>query len=176
MIFIIFSIYSEYEHLLKFKWLEYHVLLVDVGAKEVFWDVGNEVGNWFEKGNPGGIIPGGYNEDSPGLNWGPPNKDDGIMPNGGPGIRDDGATPDSWSLFDFARRFWNHILTWHSDKFKEAENSDLSAIVRYCFSRNFISNELSWWVVNGVLGFLFGLCFFNPIFKGPLAGIVAGSR
>lgn len=50
------------------------------------------------------------------------------------------------------------------------ENSALSAIVRYCFSRNFFSSASSWEVVKGVLGFLFGLCFLRVHLTGPGPG------
>ena len=67
----------------------------------------------------------------------------------------------SWSLLDLALRFWNQILTWVSVRFKDAENSALSAMDRYCFCRNFLSSASSCCVVNGVLGFLLALCFRN---------------
>ena len=76
---------------------------------------------------------------------------------------------DSWTRFDFARRFWNQILTWVSVRLRLFENSALSAIDRYCFSWNFFSSDVSCWVVNGVLGFRLGLCFLSAHLRGPKA-------
>ena len=42
---------------------------------------------------------------------------------------------------------------------------------RYCFSLNFFSKEFSCWVVKGVLGFLFGLCFRRVHRRGPGGGL-----
>ena len=42
---------------------------------------------------------------------------------------------------------------------------------KYCFSRNFFSRLFSCCVVNGVLGFLFGLCFLNVQRRGPGGGL-----
>lgn len=64
----------------------------------------------------------------------------------------------SCSRFDFARRFWNQILTWVSVRLRDVENSARSAIERYWRSRNFRSRARSCWVVNGVRGFRFDLC------------------
>lgn len=52
-------------------------------------------------------------------------------------------------------------ITCVSVRWREEENSALSAIVRYCFSRNFFSRDSSCCVVKGVRGFRFGLCFRN---------------
>lgn len=65
----------------------------------------------------------------------------------------------SCKRFAFARRFWNHIFTCVSVRRKDEENSALSAILRYCFSRNFFSSDRSCWVVKGVRGLRLGLCF-----------------
>lgn len=72
----------------------------------------------------------------------------------------------SLSRFSFALRFWNHILTWVSVRFKEEENSARSAIERYCFDRNFRSRAKSCWVVKGVRGLRLLLCFRNWHFIG----------
>ena len=64
----------------------------------------------------------------------------------------------SFSLFSFARRFWNQIFTCCSDRFRFSESSALSAIDRYCFRLNFCSRESSCVAENGVLGFLLALC------------------
>ena len=83
----------------------------------------------------------------------------------------------SCNRFDFARRFWNHIFTCVSVKFKDAENSALSAMDRYCFSRNFFSNESSWEVVNGVRGFRLGLCLRRvPTAFGGILGALGTSE
>lgn len=50
------------------------------------------------------------------------------------------------------------LITCVSVSLSELENSALSAILRYCLSLNFFSNASSCCVVNGVLGFLLGLC------------------
>ena len=55
-------------------------------------------------------------------------------------------------------------------RFKEAENSALSAIDKYCFCRNFLSNESNCEVVNGVLGFRLVLCFLSWHFVGLSLG------
>ena len=65
----------------------------------------------------------------------------------------------SCSRFCLARRFWNQIFTWVSVRLSWEENSARSAIDRYCFSLNFRSSERSCWVVKGVRGFRFVLCF-----------------
>ncbi len=77
---------------------------------------------------------------------------------------------DSWSRLVLARRFWNQILTCVSVSFSSAENSARSEIERYCFSRYFFSRELSCWVVKGVRGFRFGLCFLRVQRMGPVGG------
>lgn len=41
------------------------------------------------------------------------------------------------------------------------ENSALSATLKYCLSLNFFSRASNCWVVKGVLGFRFGLCFLR---------------
>uniref|UniRef100_A0A8W7PCG5 Uncharacterized protein n=1 Tax=Anopheles coluzzii TaxID=1518534 RepID=A0A8W7PCG5_ANOCL len=51
--------------------------------------------------------------------------------------------------FALARRFWNQILTWVSVSRSDELNSARSAMLRYCFSRNFFSSDSSCWVVNG---------------------------
>jgi len=73
----------------------------------------------------------------------------------------------SFNRLSLALLFWNQILTCVSVRFKDALNSALSAILRYCFSRNFFSNARSCWVVKGVLGFLLGLCLRRVTFTGP---------
>lgn len=64
----------------------------------------------------------------------------------------------SWSLFAFARRFWNQIFTWVSVRLSDEENSARSAIERYCFWRNFLSSASNCVVVKGVRGLRFVLC------------------
>ena len=76
----------------------------------------------------------------------------------------------SCNLLDLALLFWNHILTWVSVRLRLLENSARSAIDKYCFSRNFFSSAMSCWVVNGVRGFLFGLCFLRVHRSGPNEG------
>ena len=80
----------------------------------------------------------------------------------------------SCKRFDLALRFWNQILTCVSVRFRLFENSARSAMDKYCFSRNFFSNCASCWVVNGVLGFLFGLCLRSVHRSGPKAGVGGG--
>ena len=119
-------------------------------------------------GNPGGGGP-------------PPISDGGIIPspakaalrarNGDEAIRSL-STSDSCSLFVFARRFWNQILTWVSVSFSWAENSARSAIERYCLCWNFFSSAASCWAVNGVLGFRLGLCFRKWQRRGPSGGFI----
>ena len=81
------------------------------------------------------------------------------------------SSSDSWSRLVFARRFWNQILTWVSVSLSWAENSALSAMLKYCFSRNFFSNAFSCCVVNGVLGLRLGLCFLRVQRRGPGGGL-----
>lgn len=74
----------------------------------------------------------------------------------------------SCNRFALALLFWNHIFTWVSVSLSDEENSALSAILKYCFSLNFFSRESSCCVVNGVLGFLLGLCFLKlHLILGP---------
>lgn len=72
----------------------------------------------------------------------------------------------SFSLFSLALLFWNHILTCVSVRFREEENSALSAMERYCLDRNFRSRAKSCWVVKGVLGLRLLLCFRSVHFTG----------
>jgi hypothetical protein len=58
------------------------------------------------------------------------------------------------------------LRTCVSVRLSEDENSALSAIDKYCFSRNFFSSATSCCVVNGVRGLRFGLCFRNVHFMG----------
>lgn len=53
------------------------------------------------------------------------------------------------------------MFTCVSVSLRLLENSALSAILRYCLSLNFFSSARSCCVVNGVLGFLLGLCFLR---------------
>lgn len=76
----------------------------------------------------------------------------------------------SWRRLALALLFWNQIFTCVSVRVRDAENSALSAMLRYCFSRNFLSNARSWDVVNGVRGFLLGLCFRRVILWGAKRG------
>ena len=77
----------------------------------------------------------------------------------------------SCNLLDLALLFWNQIFTCVSVSCREAENSALSAMDRYCFCLNFFSKTSSCCVVNGVLGFLLGLCFLSCILGEPLLGL-----
>jgi hypothetical protein len=63
-------------------------------------------------------------------------------------------------------------LTCVSVKSNDAENSARSAIVKYCLSRNFFSNDNNCEVVNGVRGFRFCLCLRN---EHPFALILGSS-
>lgn len=81
------------------------------------------------------------------------------------------SSSDSWSRLVFARRFWNQILTWVSVSLSCAENSALSAMLKYCFSRNFFSSAFSCCVVKGVLGLRLGLCFLKVQRRGPGGGL-----
>ena len=82
----------------------------------------------------------------------------------------------SCNRLDLALLFWNQILTWVSVKLRLAENSARSAMLKYCFSRNFFSSCCSCWVVNGVLGFLFGLCLRRVHRIGPNEGEGGGPK
>ena len=83
----------------------------------------------------------------------------------------------SWSLLALARLFWNQIFTCVSVRFKEALNSALSAMDKYCFCLNFRSNANNCEVVNGVLGFLLVLCFRNVHFCGLIrCGLTASVK
>lgn len=64
----------------------------------------------------------------------------------------------SCSRLALARRFWNQIFTCVSVRRSDEENSARSAMLRYCFSRNFFSSDSSCCVVKGVRGLRFGLC------------------
>lgn len=64
----------------------------------------------------------------------------------------------SCSRLALARRFWNQIFTCVSVRRSDDENSARSAMLRYCFSRNFFSSDSSCCVVKGVRGLRFGLC------------------
>lgn len=57
------------------------------------------------------------------------------------------------------------LFTCVSVRWREFENSARSAMLRYCFSRNFFSRFSSCCVVNGVLGFRLGLCFLRLHFS-----------
>ena len=59
----------------------------------------------------------------------------------------------------------SNVITCVSVRCRELENSARSAILRYCFSLNFFSRLRSCCVVNGVLGFRFGLCFLRLHFN-----------
>ena len=61
-------------------------------------------------------------------------------------------------------------LTCVSVRCREDENSARSAMLRYCFSRNFFSRDNSCWVVKGVRGFRFGLCFLRLHLTGGGGG------
>jgi hypothetical protein len=74
----------------------------------------------------------------------------------------------SWRRLAFALLFWNQILTWVSVRFRDAENSALSAMDKYCFCRNFLSKESNCEVVKGVLGFRLVLCFLSEHFWAPI--------
>ena len=74
------------------------------------------------------------------------------------------------SRFVLARLFWNQILTCTSVIFNSPENSARSEMDKYCFSLYFFSSAFSCCVVNGVLGFLFGLCFLRVQRMGPMGG------
>lgn len=58
-----------------------------------------------------------------------------------------------------AKEKYNVVPTCVSVSLKELLNSALSAMLRYCLSRNFFSSARSCWVVNGVRGLRLGLCF-----------------
>ena len=81
------------------------------------------------------------------------------------------STSASCSRFVLARRFWNQILTCVSVRLRLLENSARSAMLRYCFSRNFFSRAISCCVVKGVRGFRLGLCFRSVHLSGPRLGL-----
>lgn len=63
-----------------------------------------------------------------------------------PGVRPNAAIlifsiSASCKRFALARRFWNQILTCVSVNLSDDENSARSAMLKYCFSRNFFSND-----------------------------------
>jgi len=64
----------------------------------------------------------------------------------------------SFKRLSLARLFWNQILTWVSLRLRDVENSALSAMLRYCFSRYFFSSVSSCSDVKGVRGFRLALC------------------
>ena len=107
------------------------------------------------------------------LPWNPTN---GWAPNGPNGPGNGRAWRRSFSIsaslrrFSLARRFWNQILTWVSVSESELENSARSAMDKYCFWRNLRSNERSCWVVKGVRGLRFDLCFRSAHFTGNFGG------
>ncbi|GMR63043.1 hypothetical protein PMAYCL1PPCAC_33238, partial [Pristionchus mayeri] len=63
----------------------------------------------------------------------------------------------------------NQIFTWVSVSWREAENSALSAIERYCFCWNFFSNVINCCVENGVRGLRLFLCFRSMHLLNPSA-------
>ena len=70
----------------------------------------------------------------------------------------------SRSLFSFARRFWNHVITCAFVKPKFCAISSLSAGVRYFWYRKRFSSSYICWLVKAVLDFLRffgGWCFPN---------------
>lgn len=57
----------------------------------------------------------------------------------------------SWpSFLNFTRRFWNHILTCFSDKFKYVAISIRRSLERYILELNSRSSSSSWVLVNAV--------------------------
>lgn len=85
-------------------------------------------------------LVGGKKPGKPGGGSGPPSNEGGIIPNPKGPLASNGedamrsrSNSDSCSLLDLALLFWNQIFTWVSVSFKEAENSALSAIDKYCF-------------------------------------------
>jgi hypothetical protein len=74
-----------------------------------------------------------------------------------------------FAIFHFHRHshllFWNQIFTCVSVSRRDEENSARSAMLKYCFSRNFFSSESNCCVVKGVRGLRFGLCFLKLHFK-----------
>ena len=59
--------------------------------------------------------------------------------------------PSVLTLFHFARRFWNQILTWTSVRFNVLAICDRSSSERYFFEWNSLSSSSSCWLVNAVL-------------------------
>lgn len=64
----------------------------------------------------------------------------------------------STSRFNFARRFWNHVMTCAPVSPSAPASSSLSAGDRYFWYRKRFSNSKIWWFVNAVrdLRFFFG--------------------
>ena len=73
----------------------------------------------------------------------------------------------SISLFNLARRFWNHVITWALLKPNCVAISSLSAGDKYFWYMNRRSNSKIWLLVNAVLDFrfFFGCCRLLNKFK-----------
>lgn len=73
----------------------------------------------------------------------------------------------SMSLFNFARRFWNHVITWALLRPNCAAISSLSAGLKYFWYKNLFSNSNICWFVNAVrlFRFFFGCCRLLKRFK-----------
>ena len=103
-----------------------------------------------------------------------PGSREGGIPNG-LGTRGEEANlilsiSDSCSRLVFALLFWNQILTCVSESLRFELNSARSEMERYCFSLYFFSRAFSCWVVKGVRGFLFALCFLRTHLRGAMPG------
>lgn len=63
----------------------------------------------------------------------------------------------SMSRFNFARLFWNHVITWALVRRSVDAISSLSAGVRYFWNKKRFSSSKIWWFVKAVRDFLFFL-------------------
>ena len=103
------------------------IIDIDAVVGTLVLDIGIGIGKEMLGKSPGN--PGGK---------GPPIKEGGIPQIGGrDNMGDDAKRIRSNSVsrnrFDLALRFWNQTFTWVSVNFKDAENSALSVMDKYCF-------------------------------------------
>lgn len=48
----------------------------------------------------------------------------------------------------FIRRFWNHVFTWVSERWRAAASSTLSGVLRYLCTSNLASKPANCWSLN----------------------------